>query len=68
MQMRINMMAKNYMKVGIINIKGEIKMSEYIAMKYKGKEWGLYGKKSNCFIVFGTEKEIKERAKKLNSK
>ena len=43
-------------------------MSEYIAMKYKGKEWGLYDKKSKCFIVFGTEKEIKERAKKLNSK
>ncbi len=41
--------------------------NEYEASKYKGKEWGIFGKKSKAWLVFGTEKEMKERAKKLNS-
>ena len=41
---------------------------EYEAAKYKGKEWGIFAKKSNAWVVFGTEKEMKERAKRLNSK
>lgn len=41
---------------------------EYEAAKYKGKEWGIFAKKSRAWVVFGTEKEMKERAKRLNSK
>ena len=41
---------------------------EYEAAKYKGKEWGIFAKKSNSWVVFGTEKEMKERAKELNNK
>lgn len=41
---------------------------EYEAAKYKGKEWGIFAKKSNAWVVFGTEKEMKERAKELNKK
>ena len=41
---------------------------EFEAAKYKGKEWGIFGKKSKAWLVFGTEQEMKERAKKLNNK
>lgn len=43
-------------------------MDNYIAMHYKGKEWAIYGKGCECFIVFGNKKEIQECAKRLNKK
>lgn len=39
---------------------------EYQASKFKGKEWGIFAKKSNCWVVFGSKKEMQERARKLN--
>lgn len=39
---------------------------EYQALKYKGKEWGIFARKCKCWLVFGTKKDIQERAKKLN--
>ena len=41
---------------------------EYIAYKYKGKEWGIYAPKIECWVLFGTKKEMLERVKELNKK
>lgn len=43
-------------------------MGDFIALQYKGKTWGIYGKKCECFIALGNKKEIQKRIKKLNNK
>lgn len=39
----------------------------YLALQYKGKTWGVYGKQCKCFIVLGNKKEIQEAVKRLNN-
>ena len=39
---------------------------EYIVLKYKNKEYGIFAKKCNCFVLFGNKKEMQQRAEKLN--
>lgn len=39
---------------------------QYEADKYKGKEWGVFAKRSRSWVAFGTEKEMKAKAKRLN--
>lgn len=41
-------------------------MKPFEAAKYKDKEWGVFGNKSNAWLVFGTEKEMKAKADELN--
>lgn len=41
-------------------------LEEYEALQYKGKEWGVFAKRSNAWVVFGTPTQMKERAKSLN--
>lgn len=43
-------------------------VDEFEASKYKGNEWGVFAKKSRAWVLFGTEKEMKERAEELNSR
>ena len=40
--------------------------NEFEADKYKGKEWGVFAKRSRAWVAFGTEKAMKEKAKELN--
>lgn len=44
-----------------------MKNNEYIANKYKGTEWGIFGKSCNAWLLFGTKKEMQETAKRLNN-
>lgn len=43
-------------------------VDEFEASKYKGNEWGVFAKKSRAWVLFGTEKEMKDKAKELNSR
>jgi hypothetical protein len=40
--------------------------NQYEASKYKGKEWGVFARRSRAWVAFGTEKAMKEKAKTLN--
>lgn len=40
---------------------------QYTALRYKGDEWGIYAKRSEAWVLFGNEKDMKARADKLNS-
>lgn len=39
---------------------------EYEVVRYKGNEWGIWGKSCKCFIVFGAKRDLIRRAQKLN--
>lgn len=41
-------------------------MDNYTASKYNSKEWAIFCQTTNCYILFGTKKEMKKRCKKLN--
>ena len=51
---------------GKLEAKNLNEMKPFEAAKYKGKEWGVFGNKSNAWLVFGTEKEMKAKADELN--
>ena len=51
---------------GKLEVKNLNEMKPFEAAKYKGKEWGVFGNKSNAWLVFGTEKEMKAKADELN--
>lgn len=40
-------------------------MKAFEAVKYKG-EWALYCFKSECYVLFGTKKEMQQKEKELN--
>ena len=39
---------------------------EFEVCKYKN-EWAIYGKKSACYLLFGTKKEVTATCKRLNA-
>lgn len=39
---------------------------QYEAEVYKGKEWGVFAKRSRAWVAFGTKKQMQEKAKNLN--
>lgn len=38
----------------------------YIAYKYNSKEWAVFDRTTNCYILFGTKKDMKAKADELN--
>lgn len=38
----------------------------YIAYKYNSKEWAVFDRTTNCYILFGTKKEMKAKSDELN--
>src|SRR5690554_218365 len=40
---------------------------QYTALRYKGDEWGIYAKRSESWVLFGKEEDMKARADKLNN-
>lgn len=47
-------------------IEDGINEDPYEADVYKGKEWGVYAKRSQSWVYFGTEKQMKAKAEQLN--
>lgn len=41
-------------------------MNNYSASKYSSKEWAIFCRTTNCYILFGTKKEMKKICKELN--
>lgn len=41
---------------------------EYEICIYKGRQWGIFAKKSRCFVMFGPKKVLEKRLKELNKK
>lgn len=39
---------------------------EYEAVKWRGREWGLFHKPTKNWVVFGTQKRICQRAAEMN--
>ena len=38
----------------------------YIASKYNSKEWAIFDRTTNCYILFGTKNEMKAKCVELN--
>jgi len=38
----------------------------YSASKYNSKEWAIFCQTTNCYILFGTKKEMTKKCKELN--
>lgn len=38
----------------------------YLAFKYNSKEWTVFCRTTNCYILFGVKKEMIKRCKELN--
>lgn len=39
----------------------------WTAHRYNGREWGIFCAASRCWVLFGSQKEMKRRAKELNA-
>jgi hypothetical protein len=42
-------------------------MKEYVAMPYRGAEWGVWARTSRAWLVFGSRARMKSRASELNT-